>query len=158
MFCLTDPKGWFFTHEIDHRIVFSPMNFEDYLLYSVCQRFLGLHSQISLQRASCFFLGLELFHKKEVWIVSKSLITWVGTGTIRAWKTIFEIAKLLKITIRHSRVRFRYRHRFNTLCTLETILRKLHCSFILLLYEKQVPIFLIASLQKSMHLIPQTST
>ena len=73
----------------------------------------------------CFILGLELFHKKEVWIVSKALITWVGTGAIRAWKTIFEIAKLLKTTIRPSRVRFRCRQRFNTLCTLETIFRKL---------------------------------
>ena len=59
-----------------------------------------------LQRVLYFILGLELFHKKEVWIVSKALITWVGTGAIRAWKTIFEIAKLLKTTICSSRVKF----------------------------------------------------
>ena len=70
-----------------------------------------------LQRVLCFILGLELFHKKEVWIFSKALITWVTTGAIRTWKTIFEIAKLLKTTNQPSRVRFRYRQRFNTLCT-----------------------------------------
>ena len=37
-----------------------------------------------LQRVLCFILGLELFHKKEVWIVPKALITWIGTGAIRA--------------------------------------------------------------------------
>ena len=89
-----------------------------------------------LQRVLCFILGLELFHEKEVWIVSKALITWVGTGAIRTWKIIFEIPKLLKATIRPSRVRFWYRQRFNTLCTTETILKKFHSSFILLLYEK----------------------
>ena len=83
----------------------------------------------SLQGILCFVLGLELFHKKEVWIVSKALITWIGTGAIRAWKIIFEIAKLLKTTIRPSRVMFRYRQGFNTLCTLEPIL-----SCILLLF------------------------
>ena len=87
-----------------------------------------------LQRVLCFILGL--LHKKEVWIFPKALITWVGTGALRAWKTIFEIAKLLKTIICPSRVRFWYHQRFNTLCTLETILRKLHSSFTLLLYEK----------------------
>ena len=76
-----------------------------------------------LQRVLCFILGLELFHKKEVWIVSKALITWVGTGAIRDWKIIFEIAKLLKTTIHPSRVKFRNPQSFNTLCKLETILR-----------------------------------
>ena len=32
---------------------------------------------------------------------------WLGTGAIRAWKTIFDIAKLLKTIIPLSRVRFR---------------------------------------------------
>ena len=90
-----------------------------------------------LQKILCFFLELELFHEKEVWIVSKTLITWVGTGAIRAGKIIFEIAKFLKTTIHPSRVMFQYRQRFNKLCTSETILRKLHSSFILLLYEKK---------------------
>ena len=138
---LADTKWWFSTHESNHRIVFLPRKFEDYLLYSVCEHFLGLHSHILLQRVVCFILGLELFHKKEVWIVFKILIMWIGTGAIRAWKTIFEIAKLLKTTIRPSRVRFPCRQRFNTLCTLETIFRKLHSSFILLLHEKESELF-----------------
>ena len=105
-----------------------------------------------LQRVLCFILGLELFHKKEVWIISKALITWVGTGAIRAWKTIFDIAKLWKTTIRPSIVRFRYRQRFNILCTLKTILRKLHSSFILLLYSSAIHLNSICSLiQRSMH-------
>ena len=79
-----------------------------------------------LQKILCFILELELFHKKEVWTVSKALIKWVRTGAIRASKTIFEIAKFLKTTIRPFEVRFRYRHRFNTPCTLETISRKLY--------------------------------
>ena len=89
-----------------------------------------------LQRVLSFILGSDLFHQKEVWIVSKALITCVGTGAIRAWKTIFKIVKLLKTTIRPSRVRFRYPQRFNARCTLGTILRKLYSCFILLLYEK----------------------
>ena len=116
-------------------IVFLPMNFEDYLLYSICQYFLGLPSHIFCRRVLCFILGLKLFDKKEVCIVSKALITWVGTAAIRAWKTIFEIATLLRTTIRLSRVRFWYCQRFNTLCPLKKNLTKLHSSFILL-YEK----------------------
>ena len=81
-----------------------------------------------LQRILCFILGIELFHMKEVWIVSQALFTWVGSGAIRAWKT--------KRTICPSKVRLRYRQRFNTLCTLEAILRKFHSSFIQLFYEK----------------------
>lgn len=34
-------------------------------------------------------LGLDLSHKKEIWI-------WIGTGTIRAWRIIFKIEKLFK--------------------------------------------------------------
>ena len=83
-----------------------------------------------------FIFGLELFHKKKVWIFFKALITWVENGSIRAWKIILEIAVLLKTTIGPSSMRFWNRQSFNTLCTLETILRKLNCSFILLLYEK----------------------
>ena len=111
-----------------------------------------------LQRVLCFILGLELFHKKEVWIVSKALITWIDTGAIRAWKITFEIAKLLKTTIRPSRVMFQYRQRFDMLWTLQTILRKLHSSFILLVYKKKVPKMLIASLHRSMYFMPQTAT
>ena len=37
-----------------------------------------------LQRVLCFILGLELFHKTEVWIVPKALIAWIGTGAIIA--------------------------------------------------------------------------
>ena len=110
--------------------------------------FFRLHSHL-LQRVLCFILGLELFHKKEVWIISKALITWVGTGAIRAWKTIFDIAKLWKTTIRPSIVRFRYRQRFNILCTLKTILRKLHSSFILLLYSCAIHLNSICSLMYS---------
>ena len=93
-------------------------------------------SSYLLQRVLCFILGLELFYKKEAWIVSRALITWVETGAIRARKTIFDIAKLLKATIRPSRVRFRNHQSFNTFGMLETILRKLHSSFNLMLYEK----------------------
>ena len=149
--------GWFFTHESNHRIVFLPMNFEDFTLFRMSTFFRPPFSCL-LKGVLRFILGFQLFHKKEVWIISKTLNTWVGTGAIRAWKTIFEIAKLLKTTICPSRVRFRYCQRFNTLCTLEAILRKLYSSFNLLLYEKQVPKILIPSLQRSMHLIPQTVT
>ena len=114
-----------FTHELWRLVT----------LFCMSAFFRSLFSHL-LQRVLCYILGLELFHKKEVWIISKALITWVGTKVIRAWKTIFEVAKLLKTTIRPSSMRFRYRQRFNTLCTLETILRKLNSSFILLLHEK----------------------
>ena len=134
-FCLTGTKGWFSTHASNHHIVFLPMNFEDYLLYFICQYFLGFHSHIFCRRVSRFILGLKLFDKK-VCTVSKALITWVGTGAIWAWKTIFEIATLLRTTIHLSRVRFWYCQGFNTLCPLEKNLTKLHSSFILLLYEK----------------------
>ena len=50
----------------------------------------------------------------EVWIVSKVLMMWPGTGAISAWKTSFDIAKLLKATILPSRVRFRNRQSFST--------------------------------------------
>ena len=40
----------------------------------------------SLQIVLCFILGLVLFHKKEVWIVSKTLIMWLGTVAIRTFK------------------------------------------------------------------------
>ena len=103
-----------------------------------------------------FYFGIELFHKKEVWIVFKGLITWVGAGAVRVWKIIFEIAWLLKTTIRRSIVRFQNDQSFNTLCTSETILRKLHYSSLLLLYEKQVPKSLIVSFHRSMHLISET--
>ena len=43
-----------------------------------------------------FYFGLVLYHKKKFRIVSKALIIWLGTGAIRALKTIFDIAKLLK--------------------------------------------------------------
>ena len=43
-----------------------------------------------LLRDLCFLTGLELIHKKDVWIFSKALITWVGTDTIRASKTFWE--------------------------------------------------------------------
>lgn len=43
-----------------------------------------------LLRDLCFLTGLELIHKKYVWIFSKALITWVGNDTIRASKTSWE--------------------------------------------------------------------
>ena len=49
-----------------------------------------------LQIVLCFILGIVLFHKKEVWIVFKALIMWLGTVAIRAWKNIFDLAKRLK--------------------------------------------------------------
>ena len=67
-----------------------------------------------LQIVLCFILGLVLFHKIEVWIVSKALKIWLGTVAVRAWKTIICIAKLLKSSV------------------LEATLRKLDYSFILL--------------------------
>ena len=67
-----------------------------------------------LQIVLCFILGLVLFHKIEVSIVSKALKIWLGTVTVRAWKTIICIAKLLKTSV------------------LEATLRKLDYSFILL--------------------------
>ena len=87
-----------------------------------------------------------------------SSFSWVGTGAIRAWKIIFEIAKLLKTTIRSSRVRFWNRCSSNPLCTSEKILMKLHSYFILLLHKKWVAKILIASLHRLMHLIPRTAT
>ena len=67
-----------------------------------------------LQIVLCFILGLVLFHKIEVWIVSKALKIWLGTVAVRAWKTIICIAKLLKTSV------------------WEATLRKLDYSFILL--------------------------
>ena len=134
MFCLTDTKGWFSTHESNHCIVFLPWSWETIYFIHMSTFFRPPFSYL-LKSVLCFILRLELLHKKEVSIVSKA-ITWVGIGAIRAWKIIFEIGKLLKTTVHPSTVRFRYRQRFNTLCTLETILRKLHSPFILLLYEK----------------------
>ena len=84
----------------------------------------------------CFIFGLMVFHRKDFWIVSKALIIWLRTGVIRAGEIIFNMAKLSKLTILPSRVR--NRQRLNTDCTLVTILRKLHSSFIVLLYKKQV--------------------
>ena len=54
---------------------------------------------------------------------------WLGTVAIRASKTIFVIAKLLKTTVFSSAVRFGNRHSFSTVCTSETTLRKLDSSF-----------------------------
>ena len=69
--------------------------------------FLGTPHSYILQRFLCFILRLELFHKKDVSIVSKVLIAWVGNGSIRAWKIIFQIPKILKTIIPPSRARFR---------------------------------------------------
>ena len=82
---------------------------------------------------------------------------WLGTVAIRAWKTIFDVARLLKTAILPSRVRFQNPQSFTTIFTLERTLRKLESSFIVLLCEKQVPKILVASLHRSMHLIPQTT-
>ena len=86
---------------------YSLFTHELWRLFTLCLMSISLRPPFSrlLQRVLCFVLGLELFDKREVWIVSKATITWVGTGATRAWKTIFEIAKLLKTTIRPSRVR-----------------------------------------------------
>ena len=99
-----------------------------------------------------------LFHQKDVWIVSKALIGFVGNGAIRDWRNYFQISKPLETIIRPLRVMFQNHPDFNTICTSETVLRKLHFSFILLLHKKQVPKISIASLQRWLHLIPQTAT
>ena len=67
-------------------------------------------------------------------------------GVMRAYKTIFEILKLVNTTFCPSIVRFRNHQSFNSLCTLKTVLRKLRSSFILFLYEKKANESLIASL------------
>ena len=61
---------------------------------------------------------------------------WLGTDATGAWKTIFDIAKLLKATVLPARVRFRNLQSFSTVCILETTLRQLDSSFIVLLHEK----------------------
>ena len=82
---------------------------------------------------------------------------WLESGA-RGWKSIFDIAKLLKTTVHPLRVRFQNRHSFSTHCELETILRKLNDSFILLLHDKSVTKILIALLHRSVHLLRHTAT
>ena len=82
-----------------------------------------------LQIVLCFILGLVLFHKKEVCVVSKALIMWIGTVDIRAWRIIFDIAKFLKTTFLLSRVRFWNRQSFSTVAHLKLLWE----SYILLL-------------------------
>ena len=75
----------------------------------------------------------------QFWIVSKALIIWLGTVTIRTWKNIFDIAKIIKTTTLPWRVGFRNLLTFNTVFTLETNFRKLDSSFMGFLYENWVP-------------------
>ena len=127
MFCLTDTKGWFSTHESNHCIILFTHNL--WRLFTLFRKstFFRPPSSYLLERVLCFILGLELFHKMEVWTVSKALIKWVGTGVIRAWKIFSGIYKLLKTTTCPSRVRFQNPQSFNTLCTLETIFLISYC-------------------------------
>ena len=67
------------------------------------------------------------------------------------------LSELSKTTIIPSRVRFRNRQSFSTVCTLEITLRKLGSFTIVLLYEKILPKVLITSLHRLMHFIPQTA-
>ena len=92
------------------------MNSKDQLIYSVCQHFLASFPIIFANSFFFLILGLVLFIRRGIWIVSKALIIWCGTGTIRAWKTILEIAKLVKTIIRLSRVRFQNCQFQHTLC------------------------------------------
>ena len=119
--------------------------------------FLTLPSSYLLQRFLCLILRIVFFHQKEVWMVSTALIGFVGNGAIRAWRNIFQISKPLETIIRPLRVMFQNHPGFNTICRSETILRKLHFSFIPLLHKKLVPQILIASLQRyctSYHRLP----
>ena len=61
---------------------------------------------------SYFILGVELFHKKAFYIFSSSFTTYFGTAVMNDWKTIFDIAIVLKIF--PSSVRFLIFHIFNT--------------------------------------------
>ena len=63
---------------------------------------------------SWFILGAELFHKKAYCIFSSSFTTYFGAVVINDWKTIFDIAIVLRITIFSSSVRFLMFHIFNT--------------------------------------------
>ena len=61
---------------------------------------------LSLQRDSCFIIGVELFHKK-VWhiIIPSSFTAYFGAAVINDWKTIFEMAIKIGIAIFPSSVR-----------------------------------------------------
>ena len=77
----------------------------------------------SLHRVLCFILGEELFKKKAICIFFLSSLTiCFGTVVINAWKTNFDIAIVLKITIFPSGVSFLIFHIFKT-----NSLNMLHC-------------------------------
>ena len=48
---------------------------------------------------SYFILGVELFHKKAFYIFSSSFTTYFGTAVMNDWKTIFDIAIVLKFSL-----------------------------------------------------------
>ena len=75
-----------------------------------------------LQRVSCFILGKELFLRKAFCIFLSSLTICFGTAVINAWRTIFDIAIVLKITFFPSSLSFLIFHIFKTCYISLTIL------------------------------------
>ena len=73
-----------------------------------------------------FYIRMRVTHKNEVCVISKALIVWLETGTNGAWGTIFDISILLKTMILPLRLILWNHQSFNTVYTLETILRKWH--------------------------------
>ena len=72
--------------------------------------------------------------------------------------TNFDKANVLKIIILPSRIRFLRHHILKTFSKLVVVFLKFCSTTIFFLYEKKYPSIYIASLVKSIHLIPQTAT